>query len=46
MEAKVEQMVQNTQIKQLCSELDDKNKKITTLELKNTELQDVQVKNM
>uniref|UniRef100_A0A2H1W0J9 SFRICE_010742 n=1 Tax=Spodoptera frugiperda TaxID=7108 RepID=A0A2H1W0J9_SPOFR len=46
MEAKVEQMVQNTQIKQLCSELDDKNKKITTLELKNTELQDVQVKNI
>ncbi|XP_022825166.1 centrosomal protein of 290 kDa-like isoform X1 [Spodoptera litura] len=46
MESKLEQILLDKQIKQLCSELDDKNQKITTLELKNTELQDDRVKNI
>ncbi|KAF9414446.1 hypothetical protein HW555_007643 [Spodoptera exigua] len=45
-ESNVEQMVLDKQIKQLCTELDDKNKKITSLELKNAELQEVRVKNI
>lgn len=45
-ESNVEQMVLKKQIEQLCIEIDEKKKKIESLESKNAELQEIQVKNM
>ncbi|PZC75983.1 hypothetical protein B5X24_HaOG205276 [Helicoverpa armigera] len=45
-ESNIEHMILKKQIEQLCIELDNKNKKIENLELKNSELQEVQVKNI
>ncbi|XP_063893324.1 centrosomal protein of 290 kDa [Helicoverpa armigera] len=45
-ESNIEHMILKKQIEQLCTELDNKNKKIENLELKNSELQEVQVKNI
>ncbi|KAJ8727672.1 hypothetical protein PYW07_001791 [Mythimna separata] len=45
-ESNIEQMVFKKQIEQLCLEIDEKNKKIESLEHKNAELQDIHVKNI